>query len=89
MTVAKGEANIREIVTNEDVNDWDMMCPDCQDFCHMPCAERLSSNIVRNLFFQKALDSIRNYNRIFVPPSYHEANIQVEKIDSVELEKYM
>lgn len=56
-------------------------------------SEGLPFNLVKSLFFQKALESIGKYGRDNQPPTYNEARVtylhdEIERIDKVDLEKY-
>lgn len=45
----------------------------CQGICCMIYNEKLSFNLVQDPIFHKVVQSIRNYDRVVVPPSYHKA----------------
>lgn len=63
-------------------------------FAPMIYAEGLAFNLVKSPYVMKVVESIENFGRGYAPLSYHEAKViylqkEVEKINKIDVEKYM
>lgn len=64
-----------------------------KDVYHMIYVEGLSFNLVNICYFKKAVESIANFGKGYLPPSYHGTRVtylkqEVDKIEAVNLERY-